>query len=114
MACIVVERLTIQPGMTEAKKELVATADVGLGVLGVLIAYTGYVRATATEKGFDFYAHEPVFWLKICLVGIFGAGRSRLYVAQRRGLRPSLAQCFISKCLLLCPLGLLTKRCHRG
>ena len=82
--------------------------------LGVLIAYTGYVRATATEKGFDFYAHEPVFWLKICLVGIFGAGRSRLYVAQRRGLRPSLAQCFISKCLLLCPLGLLAERCHRG
>mmetsp|Transcript_23383 Transcript_23383/g.32763 ORF Transcript_23383/g.32763 Transcript_23383/m.32763 type:complete len:234 (-) Transcript_23383:93-794(-) len=73
LACIMIERLTIKPNMTEKEEDLVAFADTGLGVWGVLIAYTGYLRVTGLEKGFDFYANEPIFWLKICFVGIFGA-----------------------------------------
>jgi hypothetical protein len=74
LACIMIERLTIKPNMTEKEEDLVAFADTGLGVWGFIIAYTGYLRATSLEKGFDFYSHEPIFWLKICFVGIFGAG----------------------------------------
>jgi uncharacterized membrane protein len=82
LACIMIERLTIKPNMTEKEEDLVALADIGLGLWGVLIAYTGYLRATVTEKGFDFYSHEPIFWLKICFVGIFGAGTiTRNYIS---------------------------------
>ena len=72
LGCIMVERLTIKPNMTSEEEDLIAGADIGLGIFGLLIAYTGYLRA-AYEKGFDFYSHEPLFWLKIAFVGVFGA-----------------------------------------
>jgi uncharacterized membrane protein len=67
------ERITIKPNMSEEEEDFVAAADIGLGLFGVGIAYSGYARATEFEKGFEFYAHEPLFWLKIALVGVFGA-----------------------------------------
>lgn len=73
LGCIMTERLTIKPNMTPDEEDLVAGADIGLGLFGVLIAYTGYLRATEYEKGFDFYAHEPLFWLKVAFVGVFDA-----------------------------------------
>lgn len=73
LGCIMVERLTIKPNMTSEEEDLIAGADIGLGIFGVLIAYTGYLRAVEYEKGFEFYSHEPLFWLKIAFVGVFGA-----------------------------------------
>lgn len=73
LACIMAERLTIKPNMTEEEEDFIAAADIGLGLWGVIIAYTGYLRAVQYEKGFDFYAHEPLFWVKIAFVGVFGA-----------------------------------------
>jgi len=73
LGCIMVERLTIKPNMTSEEEDLIAGADIGLGIFGALIAYTGYLRAAQYEKGFDFYSHEPLFWLKIAFVGVFGA-----------------------------------------
>ena len=67
------ERLTIKPNMTPEEEDFIAGADIGLGIFGVLIAYTGYLRAVDYEKGFAFYSHEPLFWLKIAFVGVFGA-----------------------------------------
>ena len=73
LGCIMVERLTIKPNMSSEEEDLIAGADIGLGIFGALIAYTGYLRAAQYEKGFDFYSHEPLFWLKIAFVGVFGA-----------------------------------------
>ncbi|KAL3774906.1 hypothetical protein ACHAW5_009125 [Stephanodiscus triporus] len=73
LGCTVAERLTVKPGMTPEEEDFVAGADIGLGVFGALIAYTGYLRAVEYEKGFDFYSHEPIFWLKVALVGVYGA-----------------------------------------
>lgn len=73
LGCTMAERLTIKPNMTPEEEDFIAGADIGLGVFGALIAYTGYLRAVAYEKGFDFYAHEPIFWLKVALVGVYGA-----------------------------------------
>ena len=73
LGCIMAERLTIKPNMTEEEEDFIAAADIGLGIFGVGIAYSGYLRAVEYEKGFDFYAHEPLFWLKIAFVGVFGA-----------------------------------------
>ncbi|KAL7464548.1 hypothetical protein ACHAXS_004884 [Conticribra weissflogii] len=73
LGCIMVERLTIKPNMNDAEEDAIAVADIGLGIFGVLIAYTGYLRAVEFEKGFAFYSHEPLFWLKVAFVGVFGA-----------------------------------------
>jgi len=73
IACLVTERLIIKPNMSVEDENLLAITDAVYGFFGLLIAYTGYLRVTSTEKGFDFYAHEPIFWLMICFVGIVGA-----------------------------------------
>mmetsp|Transcript_11710 Transcript_11710/g.24962 ORF Transcript_11710/g.24962 Transcript_11710/m.24962 type:complete len:281 (-) Transcript_11710:149-991(-) len=73
VGCLMVERLTIKPNMSAEEEDLIAKADTAYGIFGALIAYTGYLRATAYEKGFDFYSHEPLFWLKVSFVGIVGA-----------------------------------------
>jgi putative membrane protein len=73
VATLVAERLTIKPNMSPEEEDFLAAADIGYGIFGALIAYTGYLRAVQYEKGFDFYSHEPLFWLKIAFVGIWGA-----------------------------------------
>lgn len=73
LVCVMTERLTIKPNMTSEEEDVLAVADIGFGLFAVLITYTGYLRAAVTEKGFDFYSHEPLFWLKIAFVGVLGA-----------------------------------------
>ena len=50
-----------------------AIADAVYGVAGLLIVFTGYLRVTAYAKGWEFYQHEPIFWLKMLLVAVMGA-----------------------------------------
>lgn len=73
IGCITAERLTIKPNMSVANEDFVTRADIGLNIFGALLIYSGYLRAVEYEKGFDFYAHEPIFWLKIALVGVYWA-----------------------------------------
>ena len=40
---------------------------------GILITFTGYLRASFYGKGWDFYQHEPVFWFKMFLLAVMGA-----------------------------------------
>jgi len=72
-ACITIERVTVKAGMSQEDQDLISSADIALGISGVTLAVSGYYRAVEYGKGWDFYAHEPVFWLKIALVGVFGA-----------------------------------------
>jgi uncharacterized membrane protein len=67
------ERFSIKPGMTEEDEDKVAIADTMLGVFGFLLAYTGYLRAVELEKGWEYYSHEPIFWVKMTLTAIYGA-----------------------------------------
>jgi uncharacterized membrane protein len=71
IGCIVAERLTIKPNMSVDDENFVSKADIGLNIFGLLLIYSGYLRAVEYEKGFNFYAHEPIFWLKIALVGVY-------------------------------------------
>ena len=50
-----------------------AVADAVYGAAGLLVVVTGYLRATQYGKGWEFYAHEPVFWVKLTLVAVAGA-----------------------------------------
>lgn len=73
VATLIAERLTIKPNMSPEEEDFLAAADIGYGIFGAIITYTGYLRSVQYEKGFDFYSHEPLFWLKIAFVGIWGA-----------------------------------------
>lgn len=70
---IVFERTTVEPGISKEKEISLAIADAGLGLSGVGIVVSGYYRATQYGKGWDFYSHEPIFWLKMIFLCIFGA-----------------------------------------
>jgi len=67
------ERLTIKPAMTMEEEDRIAIADAVYGAAGLLVVYTGYLRVTEYGKGWEFYAHEPIFWFKLFLVAVMGA-----------------------------------------
>lgn len=73
-ASIMTERLTVKANMSLAEEQLLGTADILTGVAGTLLLASGYYRATDTVygKGWDYYSHEPIFWLKLALLGVFG------------------------------------------
>lgn len=77
VAILMTERWTLEngPNLTDAEEDRLAIADTLYGVFGLLLVYTGYYRLSdpALGKGTDFYIHEPIFWLKIALVGVIGA-----------------------------------------
>lgn len=70
---ITYERVTVEANMTKEKEMNLAVADIGVGVMGVAILASGYYRATEYGKGWYFYSHEPIFWLKMVFLCIFGA-----------------------------------------
>jgi len=71
--CLMVERLTVKPGMSVDDEKLVANADIAYGLSGLFLVYTGYLRIAQYGKGFDFYSHEPLFWFKMIMVAVMGA-----------------------------------------
>ena len=67
------ERLLIKPNMSPEDENAVVFADTLYGLAGVLVLITGYLRVTQYGKGWDFYSHEPIFWLKALLFTIMGS-----------------------------------------
>lgn len=67
------ERFAIEPGMSEEKEKSLGIADAIYGVAGVTLLVSGYYRAVSYGKGWDFYSHEPIFWLKMVFLSILGA-----------------------------------------
>ena len=67
------ERLLLKEDMDEASFDLLATADIVYGLSGLLILVSGYFRATQYAKGWEFYAHEPLFWVKMSLLAVVGS-----------------------------------------
>eukprot|EP00536_Pseudo-nitzschia_multiseries_P012664 jgi/Psemu1/298184/fgenesh1_pm.497_\ len=74
---LMTERWTLEngPNLSDEEENRLAIADTLYGVFGGLLVYTGYYRLSdpALGKGTDFYIHEPIFWLKIAMVGVLGA-----------------------------------------
>jgi len=73
VASLTAERLTIKPAMTIAEEKVLAIADSIYGIGGLLLVVTGYLRVTQYGKGWMFYQHEPIFWLKLTLLSVAGA-----------------------------------------
>lgn len=109
VVCLMVERLTIKPNMSDEEEDLIAIADIMYGLFGVLITYTGYLRLMGYEKGLDFYLHEPFFWLKITFVGIFGASSFfnttkiiQRSVAKRNGTLDPMGEKLAARMIQIC------------
>ena len=73
VGALATERFTVKPEMTEEEEKRIAIADAVYGLAGLLIVVTGYFRVTLYGKGWEFYSHEPIFWLKLVLVSVMGA-----------------------------------------
>lgn len=73
VACITYERATISPGMDQETEDSVAKADISLGISGLLLVVSGYYRCVDYGKGWYFYSHEPIFWMKMVAICVFGA-----------------------------------------
>ena len=72
-ASLTAERLTIKPAMSVQEENVMAIADAVYGAAGLLLVVTGYLRVTQYGKGWEFYSHEPIFWLKLTLLSVAGA-----------------------------------------
>ena len=70
---ITYERVTVEADMSKEKEMNLAIADIGVGVMGVAVVASGYFRTTQFGKGWYFYSHEPIFWMKMIFLCIFGA-----------------------------------------
>lgn len=73
VAAVTYERATIASGMDQETEDSVAKADISLGISGTLLLVSGYYRCVEYGKGWYFYSHEPIFWMKMVAVCVFGA-----------------------------------------
>ncbi len=109
LGCVMIERITIKPGMSGEDEDLVAAADIVYGLFGLSLVYTGYLRLTQYEKGWLFYQNEPLFWLKIAFVGILGAASFfntttiiKRAVAKRNGELEPLGDALAKRMIQIC------------
>ena len=76
VAILMTERWTLEngPNLTDDEENRLAIADTMYGAIGLLVVYTGYYRLSdpTLGKGTEFYIHEPIFWLKMAMVGVLG------------------------------------------
>jgi putative membrane protein len=74
--------------------ERIARADAGFGILAGVVVATGALRAVWGAKGWSFYAHNPVFHLKVglfVLVGLLSIMPTRAFLRWRRARRGDAA-----------------------
>ena len=73
VASLTTEKFLVKPELTEDEAQKLVIADSVYGVAGVLVLYTGYLRVTQYGKGWEYYAHEPIFWVKMGLFAVMGS-----------------------------------------
>jgi len=73
VGALATERWTVKANMSDEEEQRLVIADSVYGIAGVLVLYTGYLRATEYGKGWEFYSHEPIFWVKMWLFTVMGS-----------------------------------------
>ena len=71
--CLITERLLVKPGMSIKDEKTLVNVDIAYGLAGTMVLVSGYFRVTQYGKGWEFYAHEPIFWIKMTLFAIMGS-----------------------------------------
>lgn len=73
IGALMFERLTVEPGMPKEKEQTLVVADAIYGVSAVALLVSGYYRVVEYGKGWYFYSHEPIFWVKMIFFAILGS-----------------------------------------
>lgn len=69
-ALLTYERVTVSANMSVEEEKSLVIADACYGLVAVGILASGYFRVVEYGKGWEFYAHEPFFWLKASMFGV--------------------------------------------
>jgi len=72
IALLTFERVTVAAEMSPEAEKSCVIADASYGLIGVGIVVSGYFRLVEYGKGWEFYAHEPFFCVKLAFAGILG------------------------------------------
>lgn len=94
IALLSVEWSLLRAGADDVDTERLARADAGYGALAVVVLLSGALRAVYGLKGWTFYAHNPVFHLKVTLfvlVGLLSILPTRAFLRWRRARRADAA-----------------------
>ena len=88
MGLLVFERVTVKAGMSKEDEKSLVFADASYGINGALLAASGYFRVVEYGKGWEFYSHEPLFWLKIAFAGVLaGLSAFPTIIITQRGFK---------------------------
>jgi uncharacterized membrane protein len=104
-AAIITERSTVSTDMSPEQENTLLYADVINQVALLTIGWSGYFRVMEYGKGWEFYSHEPLFWIKVAFFGIVEASSLfptiqivRRAIAQRStGIQPLLSEPLVAR-----------------
>jgi len=71
-AALAAEFVLYRPPMSAQVAVVLPKIDLAYGMASILAVGTGFARALWYEKGWDFYKHSWLFWLKVSLVATWG------------------------------------------
>ena len=84
------EWTVLRAGAANLDIERLASADAGFGMTAGLVLVTGALRAIYGAKGWSFYAHNPVFHVKVglfILVGLISIAPTIAFLRWRKARR---------------------------
>ena len=68
---ITAERLSVKPNMSVDEEQFMGAADITVGLSSAAVLISGVYRVMHYGKGWEFWAHEPIFWLKMAFFGVY-------------------------------------------
>jgi len=72
-AALMVETLTLKANLERSEAWRIVIADALYGIAAIGVLGTGILRVLYFGQGSDFYAQNPVFWIKVGLYILIGA-----------------------------------------
>ena len=69
---LVLEAVLFKPEPSRSIVKIIMKADIMYGIAAVVIALTGALKLFYFGKGFNYYAHNHIFWTKIMLFTFIG------------------------------------------
>ncbi len=66
------EAVLCMPGLDEKRLRVLSRIDLWYLIVALATLASGFSRAIWGAKGWNFYAHNPVFWVKISLFVVVG------------------------------------------
>jgi putative membrane protein len=85
------ELILFRREMSAAAQKLLRILDIHYGAAAGIVLITGFIRAIWTDKGWDYYAGNPFFWILVglfALIGIASIPPTLYYMRWRKSTAP--------------------------